>query len=54
LCRDPQTGKWRRPLNGADLVYPGDIFYHKLEEINLGIKKLWLLLQVFANYEKHC
>ena len=26
LCRDPQTGKWRRPLNGADLVYPGDNF----------------------------
>ena len=23
LCRDPKTGKWRWPINGADLVYPG-------------------------------
>ena len=23
LCRDPNTGKWRWPINGADLVYPG-------------------------------
>lgn len=21
--RDPETGKWRWPVNGADLVYPG-------------------------------
>ena len=23
LCRDPNTGRWRWPVNGADLVYPG-------------------------------
>ena len=23
LCRDPKTGRWRWPINGADLVYPG-------------------------------
>ena len=23
LCRDPKTGRWRWPSNGADLVYPG-------------------------------
>ena len=26
LCRDPKTGKWRRPINGADLVFPGHYF----------------------------
>ena len=23
LCRDPTTGRWRWPINGVDLVYPG-------------------------------
>ena len=23
LCFDPRTGKWRWPVNGADLVFPG-------------------------------
>ena len=23
LCRDPKTGKWKWPINDADLVYPG-------------------------------
>ena len=23
LLRDPETGKWKWPLNGADEVYPG-------------------------------
>lgn len=23
LCRDPKTGRWKWPINGADLVYPG-------------------------------